>query len=426
MAVTFVGGGRGAVAMSSEVTFTTLWGGFSFGSAGTLTEVNVARPVRVAGTFSNLTYSVNNTGTSRSLTFRVSSANGNEVVSPTDSTSGVFSTSLKDHVGVGQNFDLLVAGSSQVFDSYYTSAKFLADAGTAGYAGGSLTLTALTTAAIGTQTFNTGMITGSSATVATFRPDQTLFRTTPTISNFCINVYGFSVAGAFTANTWKNNVLGNCSIAVASNATGSFEDVTHSDTVASGDLYNFAFTPASGHTPTPVIQPSATLTYPSAASELFSNSGTLGAAATNFNQIMTSGNTSAAMTEAAAQMAFTGEDGSLSNMRFWIGTNTVTAASSFVLRKDGADTAMAIVVGSGATGAFEDATHTVTFKSSNLFCYRYAIGATGTSLIQFANTLTITPIDYIRGYPVYADPIQPKKVETYGPMIGGSSAFVSS
>lgn len=90
--------------------------------------------------------------------------------------------------------------------------------------------------------------------------------------------------------------------------------------------------------------------------------------------------------EANGQVLFK-ENGVLSNLWINVRTNAVTATSPFRVRKNGANTTLVCNVGSSATGAFEDTTHTDTVAVDDLINYQWSPGTTGAASISVMSVL---------------------------------------
>jgi len=75
----------------------------------------------------------------------------------------------------------------------------------------------------------------------------------------------------------------------------------------------------------------------------------------------------------------------LRNAQIFVQTNTVTAASTWTLRKNGADTSIVISVGASSTGVFEDTSNSVSIAAGDDVNWKIITGATGTSITS--NTL---------------------------------------
>ena len=92
-------------------------------------------------------------------------------------------------------------------------------------------------------------------------------------------------------------------------------------------------------------------------------------------------------TEAVAQIPvpFTGM---IKNLHLYIFANTVTATTNFTLRKGGANTALTIAVGAGATGAFSDITHAVKVVAGDLITMKIASSDSGNN-IDYAFSIEI-------------------------------------
>lgn len=89
---------------------------------------------------------------------------------------------------------------------------------------------------------------------------------------------------------------------------------------------------------------------------------------------------SSEVTEANTNVPFSGA-GSFSNLAFTVLSNTVTAASTFRLRKNGSNATLLITIPSSTSGYFEDITNTDTIVANDTVNYQLALGATGTSIV---------------------------------------------
>src|SRR3982751_6364324 len=101
----------------------------------------------------------------------------------------------------------------------------------------------------------------------------------------------------------------------------------------------------------------------------------------------------------------------LSNLSITVGSNTITASSTIVVRHNTANSTMTVSVGSSATGQFRDTTHTVTTTSTSLLSYQITTGGTGTS-IQ-VNALAV--------YAAFRIPLQSYTISEGSITVGASS-----
>jgi len=85
-------------------------------------------------------------------------------------------------------------------------------------------------------------------------------------------------------------------------------------------------------------------------------------------------------TEASAQLKFRGA-GTLSHLYVNVPTNGRSSASTVVVRKNGADTSLAVSIGAGQTGVFSDITGSATFADGDLWNYAVSTGAGGGGLV---------------------------------------------
>ncbi len=92
------------------------------------------------------------------------------------------------------------------------------------------------------------------------------------------------------------------------------------------------------------------------------------------------GNLNAPAAETQARMRFR-TAGSLSHLYARVLTNTVTATSTIKILKAGVAATQTLSIGSGATGEFEDTTHTDTVAIADDWDFQIVAGATGTSIL---------------------------------------------
>jgi hypothetical protein len=88
--------------------------------------------------------------------------------------------------------------------------------------------------------------------------------------------------------------------------------------------------------------------------------------------------------------------GTLSKLYVRVTASTTSATSTVVVRNNTADAALTFTIAAGATGVFEDTTHTVTVAAGDKLCYKTISGGTGTMSISIfscefeATTGTVT------------------------------------
>lgn len=181
---------------------------------------------------------------------------------------------------------------------------------------------------------------------------------------------------ATTVRSRKNTANGAQSVSITAGSTGRFTDVTNSDTLVAGDLFNYQVTGQNSN-----VTPTASMTFERADSkwELGITSGiTRTASATvhynDFGNNVPANNTS----EALANFRF-GNRVVTSNFRYKALTNTCTGAQTLQMRKNGVDANQSITVGIGATGWFEDAVNEDIYEATDDMCWSQVGGTSGSS-----------------------------------------------
>jgi hypothetical protein len=352
-------------------------------SAGNASEVNIARKIYIPGTLSNLNaHFADTNGTSRVVQSRVNSANGNMSVAPTNGTSGYFADTVhSDHL----------ANATDTFDwtaTYATANPFLqfvvfnyaADSGhTAIYSTGQLGIG--TTSALYLGPFG-----GASNTSNTVEANaQFTIRVPGTYANLT-SIVNSPVASTATLVSRKNGVTGNMTLTIPLNTTGYFEDNTHSDTLASGDLYCLQMT---GQSASGLQFQSATFTASVIKNDICAAGNPAFTASATASYIPIVGSISVETTEANASVRH-GFNGYCSNLRVRLTANTLTGTASIFLRKNNANGNQTLSITAGATGVFEDTTHIDAFTANDDINLSVINGTSGA--ITFAiNGLTETP-----------------------------------
>lgn len=187
-----------------------------------------------------------------------------------------------------------------------------------------------------------------------------------------------------TARLRKNGANGNLVASSPAGATGRFEDTTHEDTVADGDLVNLSFTgsgaPFSATLSAAVVEfdtgdgnPPVTF-FGSGSQSATSNTGDLYGRFGAVAQLTSNGLGLRHELRAA---------GTLSHFRVFVTSNSKTVGATITLRKNDADTALVLSIPSATTGAFEDTSHTVHVDSGDDIHYRFNGGGSGTGSLAY-------------------------------------------
>lgn len=187
----------------------------------------------------------------------------------------------------------------------------------------------------------------------------------------------------------KNGTNGNETIASPGPPFGNreiFTDNVHTDTVAAGDLVNFAFTG------TAIAMYAAWGAFKASANfaSLWNlNNGFSSLSAVNvFYGIQSSGYMGQSASEANTQSTIT-VAGSLSGLFFNLQTNSYNQALTYVFRKNGANGNQSVTIGAGLTGVFQDTTHSDTIAVGDLICTHLTTPGSG-AMVAWGTGATFT------------------------------------
>lgn len=386
-------GSKNAVSNNASATIYWVLGNAYMGLAGAQTaEADAQIPYRTAGRITSLYTRVttNDRGTS-TFRLRKNTANGNNTVSITASTTGEFQdVTNSDSIAAGDlvNTQLTTGAGGTTFTITMINAVFNPNANndmlskwvcngvsTAAYTGTSATF------------FNT--IAGTLGFGGTESSQQTTMRTRGTLKNMSCGINANTRSTASTILSRKNTANGALSISIGATLTGVFEDTTHSDSLVSGDLVNTSVVVGTGV---------GSLTATFVAAEFITTNGrqqimsadasTVNAAATN--NYSYGGNLSRA-TEADSKtktlMPFFA-----SFLGCVVTSNTVTAASTLKFRINGANGNQSVSITASTTGLFEDSTHTDVVAVNTEIDDQVIGGATGTSLSIRSRTFLLQSV----------------------------------
>lgn len=406
------GGDPGLFATAGASIYFGLVGraGLSTG-AGSTTEAYTQFKVRGAGTLRNFHVFLTFNSRPEATVFKIRK-NGADT--------GV---SISAGAGLTGTFSDLV-NSVSVADGDLISAV-----GTLGAGAGSITLSAATAeltttaqgfthvgqgiAALGVDYTTTGGTTflglGSLGTTGAEARQQVRVAEAATFSNLQIYVATNSRAQPVTVRFRKNGANGNQVITIGAGQTGLFEDTTNSDTVVAGDLINFSITHGVGTEAFNFRSVTAKRVGVANSTLLAATlpGSTLAAGATTYF-VVAGYNNGGGATEARHQTPVP-FPGTLSKAAIGITVNASTTDVTYVLRKNGVDTAIVVTVPAGQTGQFTDLTHTVAVARGDLINWK-ASGATTGALTMggFAVLLVADAVvacaDVAIGSPVFGSP----------------------
>ena len=343
--------------------------------------------VRVAGDFSKIGVQIpaNTIATSATtVNFRKNVANGNQTISIGAGLTGFFQdASNSDTVASGDKVNLSFAtpNTSGSLTCSGSEWAFAASSGTTGFLVGGM---------IGPSTNGLTRFNGwnsNNAQNATEASAQATIRAACTLRNLCVNVQtARGVVDTLTARI--NTASGTLTKATTASTTGFYEDTTHSDSVADGDLINYQI--AFGSSASQIILlPSVQVDFSGSNQAWIGGTATSVAAGATSYSAPSGGNIPNA-TEANTLMTVKSA-GTLSRLAFGVITNTVSATSTVKTRKNSANGSQSVSVTAGATGAFEDTTNSDTVADGDTIGLQIAAGAGGTQLILGGTSLRFVP-----------------------------------
>lgn len=346
-------------------------------------ETNYQTTWRTGGIFSNLycRITANATTGSSTVRYRVAAASGNQVVTIGSAATGEFTDSSNtDTASAGNKIDYQVVNGG----------------------GGSITIAAITERFAPTTASNTvnkltctGSISdvtalatyyqtlGGALGIATNNTTEVNAQFKNKVAATLTNLFVFisaNTASIATVTSRVNAGAGNLTVSIGSGTTGAFEDTTHTDTLAAGNLVNTALNSTVTTTLTcRIIAVDYTTTigqtaYMAADASAASTIG-IGLARYFFLAGSTTGQATESVAQALAQIPFTA-----SNLEAYVVTNSITTSSSVKLRQNANSSNNGLSIANSTTGYYEDTTHTDLVGASDEIDYSVVVGATGTSL----------------------------------------------
>lgn len=372
----------------AEVSFAPVCMNYGDDSFNSSEESEVDVTCKFTTTFSTLGCHVASNSLSTAattITFRKNGANGNGTLTIPAGTTGTFTDTV--------NSDSLVSGDK------YNAQISTASGGTGTLTFGGIRVVANVTGSHTVQygcalstnmslTANTlyyiGMA-GNMSANTTIQNAEVTMGPPGTMLNAQIYVVTNGRSSNTTLRSRINGLNGNIVIVIGGGLTGLFEDTTNTDALSSGDKFCWE------------LQTGA-------------SSGNFGVRRINGNYTATSGKTTtvvahtidgvskssgqtlraplagcippAVSTEAEVQCQ-AGFPFTATKLRIGVSSNTYTGSSTFVLRKNGANSALSVTVPAGTTGIFSDASNSEDFSSTDLANYAWSGGTSGSGTARY-------------------------------------------
>lgn len=167
-------------------------------------------------------------------------------------------------------------------------------------------------------------------------------------------------------------------VTVPAGLTGDFQNVVDVVNLSPGDIFNWRFEAGTGGNLT-LTNCTSVLRTPERVSKLMAHT-TSSTAVNSTLYVAMGGSAQPASLLVAAQSMFK-SNGKLKNACMTIVSNTITAATSYVLLLNGSATALVVTVPASTTGVFEDTINEVSIAPNDLAVWEVITGA-GTSLLM--------------------------------------------
>lgn len=211
---------------------------------------------------------------------------------------------------------------------------------------------------------------------------QLTYRTAGVFSGLFIHVLTNATLNASTLRIRINGANGNQSVSIPAATTGSFEDTTNSDTIASGDKVNYSIAVGSGLGNITAIREISTFfaaTTDTVCRYAVVNIPALTAGTGNYWYPLSDVPPDANGTEARSVLQVNAA-ATFQDFFAYVSANGVTAATVLRFRLNGANATMTVSYGSGVTGILEDTTHTDATVANDNMGFRINLGGTGTTI----------------------------------------------
>lgn len=188
--------------------------------------------------------------------------------------------------------------------------------------------------------------------------------------------------GASTSFLQVNGTNSALTVSIPSSSTGEFEDATNTVTIAAGDLLSYRITTGSGGTTFNVSQ-MATLFEPTSGTDVVRHTA-VGALTTSVDSETASfpivGQMSGVPSEATQQIVWRETTATARRPAVRVSANSRTTATSFTLRRNGADSTVLISVAASTTGLLQDSTVTQAISVGDTLNWRRVTGTGGGSI----------------------------------------------
>jgi hypothetical protein len=360
-------------------------------------EADMKYRVRAPGTVRNLCVrTAATTAGGITVLSRKNGANGNLTVTINTSSSGFFSDTVNaDTLAAGDDFcwswndtNGQPATITAEFDPTGAQVSFLESvSGGASGAGEAIT----TASSTRYQSFG-GAVCGSADIITTEANVQSKMRAAGTASHLQAFVHANARTTTTTINYRKGGVIGAQVLTIGSTASGLFEDTTHTDAVASGDLISAGVVTLTGTASLALSRVGILITSNNESIDLIGQTGFPPGAGANFYTYIggrSTGGGTMLTTEsgARAQVPF---PASFKNMRCYVQGTQESSPGTLKFRKNAAAALQTVTLTAATSGWFEDVTNTDTLNALDDcdLAFTYGGGANG----PFISSLGVTMV----------------------------------
>lgn len=324
----------------------------------------------VAGTFSKLgLYNSDATSTSKSVRFYKNGANGNQLVSIPNSTTGWFEdASNSDTVAVSDDCEISISIGSAAWALNGCRLEFVpSSVDCASYYANNMS---------GSSANNPQYLrmdgTGNGASAETTGLQQRI-RAPGNAKRLFASLSSNASTATTTVRFRINAANGTNLVTIAASTTGDFEDTSHSDTLATGDLVTVSY---SGHNASLSLRTGIGIERTGNKFDVgvgFSASRT-GSATKHFWSFGLEMSTTTSETNLQKQLTFAVK---ATNLRHFSNTNACNGAVTINLRKNGVDSSLSYNVPASTSGWFEDTTGSETLAAGDKFNFSAVGGTSG-------------------------------------------------
>lgn len=203
-----------------------------------------------------------------------------------------------------------------------------------------------------------------------------------TISRLVVRISSNTVSATSTLRSRINGSYGNLSISITASTTGTYQDITNSDTTADGDLVCLEL--AAGATGTSLSAVSYSTKFQASTNSVYmlrTNKDVVSYSSgppRRYNMAAGGGDASYVGSEPTEIKLTSLIAGTLKNFGVLINSNSDNGTVTGILKVNSTIVNGAFSISSGATGVFTDTTHTDSVSTGNTIHYRFeSTGTTG-------------------------------------------------